>query len=345
MNLAIPKDREAIYRHIENACIELDVFYTLYDIYSSNWIEDIQAINPNGCIYSGEFRYAAWRDLFKERIRFISHDLGIPIYPRMHEYDLWESKRKMAYWLQANQIPHARTWVFGNKDQALEFIQSAKYPLIFKTDFGNASFGVRKLENPKQAMALWRQSFGNGYRIPTYKPYESDLKSRFKALVRPAYRRVRGIRDIPRDVELDVMLFQEMIDIQHEWRIVKSGDSYFGHQKLPNRAGMHSGSSLSSWTIPPIELFNFTKYVCEKGRFSTMCIDVFEDNQGRYFVNELQAIFGVIANNQMYRQVGDSLIGLRFYYDSNMKTWQEGEGEFGQDYHYRSRVNDFIANL
>jgi len=345
ITLAIPKDREGVYRHIANACDYEGVEFQLYDIYSCNWIDEIRTLNPDGCIYSGEFRFASWRDLFRERIRFLNEQLGIPLYPRLHEYDLWESKRKMSYWLKANHVPHAETWVFGDKEEAYHFILEAEYPIVFKTDFGNASFGVRILKNRKQALAIWSKSFGNGFRIPTYNSASLDLRNRIKAIVRPAYRSITGIRDIPRDVEVDIMLLQKAIDIKNEWRVIKSGDCYFGHQKLPSLKGMRSGSSLVGWVVPPIELFEFVKVICEKGDFSTMCVDVFEDSKGQYYVNELQTIFGVIAPNQMYKKVRDKLVGIKICFDRTANTWTEEEGEFGQDYHYRTRLKTFVAIL
>lgn len=345
MLLAIPTDREGLSKHIVNACRELKVDHAVFDIYASDWMAALHRLKPAGCVYIAEFRYSSWRELFGERIRFVNQQMGIPIYPRLHELELWESKRRMAYWLEYHQVPHPRTWIFGKRQQALDFIQSATYPLIFKTDFGNAASGVRLLQNKSQALSIFRRSFGNGYRVPTYREFTLDLVPRLKALIRPAYRKLSGIRHLPRDVELDVMLFQELVPIKHEWRLIKAGDSFFGNQKVRGKHGFHSGSSKSSWSIPPAAAFDLVKRVCEIGDFATMGLDVFETDGGELQVNELQTIFGVIANNQMYREKNGQLVGFRKYFDANSGQWCEEEGEFGQDYCYRLRVKDFVSNL
>jgi len=345
MKLIIPADREGGWKHIANACRATGVDYIAFDIYASDWIQKLKPLQFDGCIYRPEFRYAGWRELFAERIRFMAQELQIPIYPRLHELSLYESKRRMAYWLEAHQVPHPRTWVFGSKNEALEFINHARYPLIFKTDFGNASFGVRRVISRREALSIWRRSFGNGYRMPTYKEGQLDLIPRAKSVVRPAYRYLRGIRDIPRDVEIDVMLFQEEVDIAHEWRLIKSGDSFFGNEKLPSDRGFHSGSGHSAWTIPPLEVFDFARSVCLKGDFATMGLDIFQARDGRLLVNELQTIFGVVAKNQMYKEAGGKRIGCRKLFSEALGRWEEEEGEFGQDYCYRLRLKDFCAML
>lgn len=345
MVLAIPIDRERLYRHVVAACHSVGVRYEVFDIYASNWMSALARMRPSGCIYVPEFRYASWRELFGERIRFINQQLGIPVYPRLHELELYESKRRMAYWLEHQALPHPRTWIFGNREEALDFIQTASFPLVFKTDFGNAGSGVRVLKDKRAALAILARSFGNGYRVPTFREGNPDLIARAKALARPLFRKLRGMRDLPRDVELDVMLFQEAVPIRHEWRLVKSGDSYFGSEKLLGLRGLHSGSGHSAWTIPPIRAFDLAREICRKGDFATMAIDMFETERGSLLVNELQAVFGVVAKNQMYKQEDGRLKGCRLVWDEEAQTWREEEGEFGQDYCYRLRVEDFMRQI
>lgn len=346
MRLLIPKDRDRGWELIVQACSEIGVEHRLFDIYSSDWIEQVKATRADGCIYRAEFRHAPWRELFFERIRFIACNLGLPIYPRMQELELYESKRRMAYWLQANNVPHPRTWVFGNRDEALEFITSAPYPLIFKTDFGNASYGVRKLGNRDEAESIWRRSFGNGYRVPYYREGTLDAVNRFKSVVRPLYRWAKGIRHLPRDLELDVMLFQEFVAIQHEWRLMKVGDYYFGKEKALGEQGFHSGTNRKCWNIPPLEVFDLARKVCQLGNFGTMSLDIFETDTGQFLVNELQTFFGSFdVQNQMYREEHGRLVGFRRYYDDTTHAWREEKGEFCQNYCFNLRVLDFVKSL
>lgn len=343
--LAIPKDREQGYKYIVNACNELNVKYELYDIYSANWVDDIKKINPKGIIYRPEFRYRNWRIFFNERIEYINQYLGIPVYPSLKELSLYESKRNMAYFAMLNSLPYPKTYIFGNKEEAIKFAQTTSYPIVFKTDFGNASQGVKILKNKKQAIEIINAAFGNGYKIKPFDDRKLDLWNRFKFIVRPFYRKLFGIRNIPPDFEIDSVIFQEFIEIKKEWRIVKIGNSYFGHDKLPDERGFNSGSGLTSWAIPPKELFYLIKDICDKHKFNSMAFDVFENIKGEYLISELQTVFGVVAKNQMHKKINGQLIPFRFYFDTIMNDFKEELGNFGQNYCYNLRVQDFLNQL
>jgi hypothetical protein len=149
-------------------------------------------------------------------------------------------------------------------------------------------------------------------------------------------------RHFPPDRELDVVIFQDFVDIAREWRVIRIGDRFFGHDKLPDERGLRSGRGDTSWLVPEARVFDFARQVCELGGFRSMALDLFEDMQGQLFVNELQTVFGVIAKNQMYRVLGEKKEPFVFTYDVTAKDWKSEEGEFGQDYCYRLRVQDFL---
>jgi hypothetical protein len=339
--IAIPKDREARYKYIVDAATYLGVGFEIVDIYANNWISKIDSLTANGVVYCPEFRCLAWRQLFNERLSHMARRLNIPLCPSLPELRLYESKREMAYWLLLNKIPHPKTWVFGDAEEALEFIKKANYPIVFKTDSGNAALGVLILRNQTQAMRLFRKSFGNGLCLPFHDMFKVDLVRRAKTLLRPAVRAVRREKLLPRDPELDVMLFQEYVPVKHEWRVIRIGDSYFASEKLVGKNGLHSGSGTSSWNIPEMRVFDFARRVTNAGGFRSMNLDIFETADGTLLVNELQTIFGCVAQNQMYRVHGSSKTPFRYVFNETSGSWVEEEGEFGQDQCYRLRIRDF----
>lgn len=345
MRLIIPKDREGDWQHIINACQHLKIEAVPFDIYASDWIDRAKSSGADGCLYRPEYRFQSWRQIFGERIKFLNETLGMPVYPSLDELSLYESKRNMAYWLKQSGFPHPSTHIFGSYAEAENFIRSATFPIIHKTDFGNCGQGVRIVRKPEDAIKIARKTFNSGYRVPSYDVENIDLWRRFKHIVRPFYRRIFSICDKPADIELDSVIFQEFIEISTEWRIVKIGRKYFGHDKLPNSKGLRSGGGETSWAVPPVRIFNLAQQICEVGKFNSMSLDIFEDVNGHLFVNELQTVFGVVANNQMYRVISGDRVGFSFEYDAAKKSWTEELGEFGQDYCYRLRAKDFVHQI
>jgi hypothetical protein len=94
-----------------------------------------------------------------------------------------------------------------------------------------------------------------------------------------------------RDALRGSILFQEFLPGIREWRLVRIGDSYFGHPK--GRVGdFHSGSGVAEWDVPEPRHLDFLHQVTERGRFVSMAVDTFETPDGRLLVNELQTVFG-----------------------------------------------------
>jgi hypothetical protein len=72
-----------------------------------------------------------------------------------------------------------------------------------------------------------------------------------------------------------------------------------------------------------------------------MCVDVFEDRDGNYFVNELQSVFGSYNPSQMYI---DGKPG-RFRQDSRSGGWDFEEGYFNGNGSCTLRVQHLLSLL
>ena len=116
------------------------------------------------------------------------------------------------------------------------------------------------------------------------------------------------------------MIVQDFHKIKWEWRVLKIGNSYFGHQKLL-KGNKASGSGLVGWVMPPIQVLNLAKSVCDKGGFAAMAVDIFETVDGRLLINEIQAQFGSYLDYQM---MVDDKPGRLVYSDEKGFVWEEG---------------------
>ena len=313
VKLAIIKDDLYKYGNYEAACRELGISYVLIDIYRPDWIRDVASLDCDAFLVWPSCVDNINKQLFDERLKVISKDMGKFIFPSYDALWLYESKRRTADWLMVNNIAHPQTWVFFNKKKAIDFLETTSFPIVFKTDLGATASGVEIVENKRQALRLINLCFGKGY-----------LRK----------------RSISGDRDYGYIFFQEYIPDLKEWRIVRVGSSFFGHQKV-KKGKFHSGSKLVSWDVPNFKLLDFSREVTEKGKFFSMNLDIFETKDGCYLVNELQAMFGSVNTHQMMVDNKPA----RYVYDKKNNSWMLEEGQYCQNLMCNLRVEEVLKLL
>lgn len=313
------------------SCKSLGVEYKVVDIFSANWIENVKSADdcdgffcPSNCI-SQELK-----TIQDERYYFVSQVLHRPIYPDFTGLYIHESKRNMAAWLEINGYPHAKTKVFTDRKEALEYLDNCQYPIVTKANVGAGASKVVILKSKSKAKRMAKKCLTDS----SFRFLKRGLayNMRFHRWYMPPMRDVRNRQK-------DYFIVQEFVkDVQHEWRILKVGDSYFGHQKLL-KDGFASGSGMVGWVAPPRELLEMVHEICEKGGFQCMDVDIFETKSGEYSINELQASFGSYADYQM------SIEGHhgRYVYKDGDFVFEEGNfNVFGS---VRLKIENFIDVL
>lgn len=276
---------------VENAikaCENLGVEYEVVDILSADWIKNVQNSNCDGFFCPSNCLSQEKKTIQDERYYFVSQIMNNPIYPDFLGLYIHENKRNMAAWLELYGYPHAITKVFTNRKEACQYINNCSYPVVIKANVGAGASKVRIVKSKCKAKRMARKCF------------VKDNRWLFANLGLFYNTKIKGL-PIPdlHNGQKDYFIVQEYIDkIQYEWRILKIGNSYFGHQKLL-KGLFASGSGLVGWFAPPKELLFMVKKLCEKGGFQCMDVDIFETKHGQYFINELQASFGSYLDYQM----------------------------------------------
>ncbi|MBM3405369.1 MAG: hypothetical protein FJY10_10835 [Bacteroidetes bacterium] len=309
----------------EEACEELGFEYIVLNILSDNWIEEIRNAGVDGILVRVIGNIPEQKQMFDERLRIICKDLKIPIYPSLDELYLYENKRMYSYWLTAHHYPHAPTHVFYTKKDALDYLRGAEFPLVFKTNSGASSSGVEIVRNKFWARLNVHQIFG------MFDPRLSLGKvklGRIGALRFPKF----GM------AQKHYVIIQDFIPIKWEWRIIKIGNTYSGHQKLL-KGNFASGSDRVGWVDPPKTLLHLVKEICEVGQFDSLAMDVLESLDGKFYINELQSLFGSYLPFQM--KIND--VPGRYQFVDNDFIFQEGI------FHGKGsnllRVEDFVNKI
>jgi len=249
--------------------------------------------------------------MYDERLKFINQEMEILVYPPVDALWLYGSKQRMHSWLEINEFPHAKTLVFYLKEEALTYLETAVYPLVLKLDIGAAANGVWIVKSKREAIKMVLQVFEKGLAGKRW-----DVRAR----------------------QWRYILMQEFIPNLREWRLIRLGESYFGHEK-GQLGDFHSGSGKVGWSAPPQTALDLLHNVTETGGFRSMAMDLFQTADGRFLINELQSVFGSVDTAQMY------IDGLPGRYRRINGEYIFEEGRFCRNACCNLRVEDLLYIL
>lgn len=312
MRMGIIRNAAHYHSFFVRACMEIGVPFRVIDLYGADWLNNVARADCRILLVWPDGFMDTWNSMIKDRVKMLESVLGYPTVPSSDELWMYEDKRRTAYWLEAHQIPHPRTWIFYDRDEAMGFADRCDLPIVFKTSFGAAASGVRILSSRRQIRRLIATAFSRGIA-----PGGTDWRDRTWGNI----------------------IFQEYLADVKEWRMVRIGDAFFGHPK--GRVGQyHSGSGSVLWDVPGKKHLDLLKTITDLGGFRSMNVDVFETPDGRLFVNELQAVFGASYSVDQLRVNGQP---GRFLFDRG--EWRFDPGEFARNACANARVLDAIERF
>jgi len=311
--LGVVKDRMLRHSYYEAACQELGVPYEVLDISGDDWTSTLESADCAAFAVRPFVLTRVGKGMYDDRARILSEELQKPIIPSLKSLWLYESKSRCSAWLESHRVPSPRAYVIYDEEKAAKFVAAAEFPLVFKLDIGAGALGVEIVRDRRRALALVRRCFGKGMSIP---------------------------RHDSRDRQWGFVIFQEFIRDAREWRIIRIGDSYFGHRK-GKQGDFHSGTKLKEFDRPPRELLQLAKQVTDAGPFDSMALDILEDPAGNYFVLELQAYFGA---SRSYQMLVDGRPG-RLLYSGSDNDWHFEAGDFTRNAGCNLRVQQLYRGL
>ncbi|MBN1147309.1 MAG: hypothetical protein JXA78_08635 [Anaerolineales bacterium] len=219
----------------------------------------------------------------------IEHYLHIPVFPNSRSAWHYDEKVTQYYLLRALEAPVPQTWLFWNQADALQWAQTAPYPLVFKLSSGAGSANVIRVENSKAAIDLIERVFNRGifpYTMNEFKEksFPRSLKAG-KAVIRRVTDSLRYIlrREYPSlhsvwwKPEHGYAYFQEFLpDNEFDIRITVIGNRAFGFRRL-NRPGdfRASGSGRIEYSPSNIDprCVEIAFQISERGGFQSMAYD------------------------------------------------------------------------
>lgn len=101
---------------------------------------------------------------------------GLVLFPNSNTCWHFDDKVGQKYLLEAIGAPLCPTWVWTNIRDAMNWIDGASWPKVFKLRCGAGSSNVRLVWSRAEARKLCYQAFGHGF--PAVSGYFSDMKTR-----------------------------------------------------------------------------------------------------------------------------------------------------------------------
>lgn len=317
-----------------------DITFEIIDLTADNWWEQITYCKYDLLLTKPPGKNELFKRLYDERIQLINDHTDINIYPSLQEILIYENKRYLRDWLIINNLPHPKTHVFFNKQEAIAFLAKTNFPVVGKTNIGASGNGVVILNCKTDLDKYIEQVFSSGIKSQKgLKIKKGSIIKKFRKLSNPAFlkERLNDYSVSMLDIQYHYVILQEFIPHDFEWRCVKIGDSFFAHKKLAKK-GKTSGTLLKGYDKVPTKLLEFINNVCSHLNLNSVAIDVFE-YEGAYLINEIQCFFGQSDPYQMLEN------GKPGRYKLLNNKWIFEEGMFNTNSSYDLRLEHALTKI
>ncbi|MBN2396275.1 MAG: hypothetical protein JXC36_07425 [Candidatus Atribacteria bacterium] len=327
-----------------NACkaINQKIDFLLVDITKDNWFDRIISTPCDLILTKPSGLTSHFKQLYDERI-YILDKLGYKLYPSAEEIFIYENKRFLSFWLKAHDVPHPATHVFYSKHEAEDFLKTTGYPVVAKVNIGASGSGVTILKSKDTALEYIHNVFSGRGAIQRSGPNLGKgglIRRGFHYILYPGDIRKKLLiyKTKRSNLQKGFVILQEYIPHDFEWRVVRIGESFFAHKKL-KKGEKTSGSLIKGYENPPLKLLDFVREITNKHKFYSQAVDIFEDKQRGYLVNEMQCIFG---QSDPYQMLVDGKPGR---YKWLYNKWVFEAGDFARNACYDLRLDYIISEV
>jgi hypothetical protein len=215
-------------------CDENAIAYTVVNCFDSDIMKQLACSDALlWHWYQGDPR----EQLAARHIIMAAEARGIPVFPSSFTCWHYDDKIAQKYLMEAISAPLVPTYIFYSLKEAMQWIDHASFPKVFKLRKGAGSNNVRLVQSVRQARALAKRAFSGGF--SPISGYGQDAVRRYRAarrrgdllnVVRRIPQVLAKIRDNTRltGVEKGYIYFQDFIpDNDFDTRVTVVGDRAF----------------------------------------------------------------------------------------------------------------------
>jgi glutathione synthase/RimK-type ligase-like ATP-grasp enzyme len=276
-------------RFLKNNNIE----YSFYEIHNNDWME--KAENYDVIIWHPDSKPFSQEEA-RQKI-FLLEKMGKKCFPSFNEIWFYENKINAHYFYRSNNLPEIPTFVSHNKNDALHFLSTCKYPIVSKLSTAAASRGVELFKTKEEAKQAIEKIFSPQGKETSY-PF----------LRQNSY-----------------VIFQEFIeDASFDLRVIVIGNKLMGYYRFPKAGDFRaSGSNIYEKKEIPKEALDLAWKTKQLYSAHSLAVDLlYSPSRKQYLIIESSIFCAIDTCMQL------CINGVPGYYEKNETTYTFKEGKY-----------------
>lgn len=165
MKIAIHHSPGSFSDRWEKYCEQQGIEYKIVNAYDTNIIEQVADCEAFMWHHS-QSRMAD--TIFARQLIYALEAKGTSCFPNFRTTWHFDDKVGQKYLLEAIGAPLVPTYVFYNKEAALQWVAKTAFPKVFKLRGGAGSANVSLVKTPKEARKIVKKAFGKGFSRKTF---------------------------------------------------------------------------------------------------------------------------------------------------------------------------------
>lgn len=160
MKIAIHKTSNSYSDRWINYCAEKNIPYKIVNCYDSDIISQLE--DCNGLMWHwtlNDYKAA----LFARQLTISLEKKGVKVFPNVNTAWHYDDKVGQKYLLEAVGAPTVNSYIFYSKKEAIDWLEKANFPKVFKLRGGASSVNVSIVKNKRKAKTLINKAFSNGF--------------------------------------------------------------------------------------------------------------------------------------------------------------------------------------
>lgn len=322
MSIAIHYKHSGFSQKWLDYCIKKNIPFKKVNCYHNGIIDDL--VDCDGLMW--HFHQSNPRDvLFAKQLIYSLQTAGFSVFPDFQTCWHFDDKVGQKYLLESVHAPMVPSYVFYSRADALNWMENAQFPKIFKLRTGAGASNVRLIKEKSGAKKIINRAFGRGFkqydplsnlkeRWRKYRLGKTEITDMVKAVTRFGYPtdhdRVAG-------KEKGYVYFQDFIPgNEYDIRVnVIDAKASAVRRKVRHNDFRASGSGMIDYDMSkiPVEALKISFDLAEKLKLQSVAFDFVLD-EGNPLIVEMSYGFGFIST--------DFKAG---YWDSDLNFY---EGEF-----------------